>query len=142
MFNCVNNLPRPAENSKLTSVIQNQFSQNKQAEFSQNEPAVLESYVNTPNFGTAVNNSRSTSDVFIRPCSMDKPCNRFKRCGCANCSPNYQAFSASMPNDTVQTEETTALRPLRERSIITNLYVGSITIVGLFIAYRMIKKTM
>jgi hypothetical protein len=47
-----------------------------------------------------------------------------------------------MPNDTVQTEETTALRPLRERSIITNLYVGSITIVGLFIAYRMIKKTM
>lgn len=144
----------PTESSKSKSVIQNLFSKNKQKEFDKKADRVLESFVDMPKYQSFVENKPATSEVFIRPCSMKKlsgrnnhcgctncslgkPCGRNNHCGCANCSPNYQTLST----ETAQMPEMEVVVPLRERSFITNLYVGSITVVGLFIAYRMIKKT-
>ena len=148
----------PTESSKSKSVIQNLFSKNKQKEFDKKADRVLESFVDMPKYQSFTENKPATSEVFIRPCSMKKlsgrnnhcgctncslgkPCGRNNHCGCANCSLNYQPLSTNMPTEPRQTPETVVVVPLRERSFITNLYVGSITVVGLFIAYRMIKKT-
>ena len=137
----LNNLPHPTDSSKNKTGRRNQFSENKQKEFDKKANQVLESFVDMPKYQSFAENNPSTSEVFIRPCSMGKPCNRFKRCGCANCSPNYQPVSTNTPTELIQAPEMAMVVPLRERSFITNVYVGSITVVGLFIAYRMIKKT-
>jgi hypothetical protein len=150
----LNNLPHPTESSKNKTVRRNQFSENKQKEFDKKVNPVLESFVDMPKYQSFAENNPSTSDVFICPCALGKPCGRGKssgcakcslskpcgrnnHCGCANCSPNYQTLST----ETAQMPDMEVVIPLRERSFITNLYVGSITVVGLFIAYRMIKKT-
>ena len=154
----LNNLPHPTDSSKNKTVRRNQFSENKQKEFDKKANPVLQTFVDMPKYQSFAENNPSTSEVFIRPCSMGRPCNRFKRCGCANCSlgkqcaqgkpcgcancsSNYQPVSTNMPMELMQAPEMEVVVPLRERSFITNVYVGSITVVGLFIAYRMIKKT-
>ena len=147
----LNILPKPAENSKPKARVNNSFSQNKQKEqegFAAREIGYL---ADSPKFASFNQAMQGTNDVFMKPCAANKSCNCSKKCGCAkaSASENYVSLSAIMPGESQpkmhciptvggEPEPKTAM----DLPITTQLYVGSITIVGLFIAYRMIQKTL
>lgn len=142
----LNILPKPAYNSKHTVVVKNQFSENKKKEQREGFANLnIDSYINTPKFARFANPAQKTEDVFIRPCGMRGPCNCEKKCNCARQNPKYMSLTATLPEE--MSNEISVMEPESKemvstaRPLTTNLYIGSITVVALFIAYRMIKKT-
>jgi hypothetical protein len=145
----LNILPKPAENSKLKARVNNSFSQNKQKEQEGFTDREVGFFVDSPKFASFTQDAQGTNDVFMKPCAANKSCNCSNKCGCAKASANYVSLSAIMPGESQpkmhgiptagEKEEGKSATPM---PITTQLYVGSITIVGLFIAYRMIRKTM
>jgi hypothetical protein len=139
----LNILPKPAENSKPKACVNNSFSQSKQKEqegFTNREVGFL---ADSPRFASFNQAMSGTNDVFMKPCAANKACNCSKKCGCKKEMANYVSLSAIIPGETMRGVPT--IDEPEQKSVMdlpTQLYIGSITVVGLFIAYRMIQKTL